>query len=83
MENLLYSASITSENKPLFISENEVDGVELEFKNVYVSVENINELNVVYKAKSKTDESLVTEVTEKVLFSNDFNERLMQLHSQI
>ncbi|EIE40233.1 hypothetical protein [Mycoplasmopsis canis] len=76
MENLLYSASITSENKPLFISENEVDGVELEFKNVYVSDDNINELNVVYKAKSKTDESLVTEVTEKVLFSNDFNEKV-------
>lgn len=79
LENLLYSTMITKENKELFIDENKVDGVELTFKDVFVSPNNINELNVVYKAQSKTNTGLVTDVVEKVVFRKDFNEKLRSL----
>ncbi|MBN3535051.1 MGA_1079 family surface serine endopeptidase [Mycoplasma procyoni] len=76
LTNLLYSSSISLENKDLFIDDSKVEGVELSLKDVYVSDQNINELNLVYKAQSKMEQDLVADVTKKVVFTNDLQTKI-------
>ncbi|VEU75569.1 Uncharacterised protein [Mycoplasmopsis maculosa] len=80
LESSIYSANINDKNKEFFISEPEISGVELTFKKAEILSDNVNQLRLIYSAKSKNNSSLITDVEKVYTFNNDFSQKINELN---
>ncbi|MGZ9413243.1 MGA_1079 family surface serine endopeptidase [Mycoplasma sp. Z386] len=76
LKKFLYSASINKENQNIYLSHNDIENVNLTLEEVKIDSTNVNNLNLIYLAKSTTDSTKFAKVTKTINFSNDLNSKI-------
>lgn len=80
LKSLIYSVSIDKDTKPLLLTENTIDGVELTYLGSQLNNDDINKLDLTYQATKISDPKVTATIHKTMTFTNDFKTIINKIH---
>ncbi|AHH45272.1 MGA_1079 family surface serine endopeptidase [Mesomycoplasma bovoculi] len=80
LKNLIYSVSIDNDTKPLLLTENTIDDVELTYLGSQLNNDDINKLDLTYQATKISDPKVTATIHKTMTFTNDFKTIINKIH---